>query len=61
MTDDPNPINARPQRNPPEVLEDLFLALREHVIWPVGDWALGLSDRGRLLAAGGAVAAGIAF
>jgi hypothetical protein len=61
MTDDPNPINARPQRNPPEVLEDLFLALREHVIWPVGDWALGLSDRGRLLAAGGAVAAVIAF
>ncbi|HET7121181.1 MAG TPA: hypothetical protein VFI17_08020 [Solirubrobacterales bacterium] len=61
MNDEPTPINARPKRKPPEALEDLSLALREHVIWPVGDWVLGLSDRGRLLAAGGAVAAVIAL
>lgn len=59
--DDQTPINARPQRRPPEPVEDLALALREHVLWPVEDWALGLGDRGRTLVAGGAVAAAIAL
>ncbi|HEU4598777.1 MAG TPA: hypothetical protein VFS26_03445 [Solirubrobacterales bacterium] len=61
MNDDPTPINARLKRRPPQALEDLTLALRDNVIWPVGDWALGLSDRGRVLAAGGAVAVAIAL
>jgi hypothetical protein len=59
MTDDQTPINARPKRRPPEAVEDLALALREHVLWPVEDWALGLSDRGRTWVAGGAVAAAL--
>lgn len=53
--DDPTPINARPKRRPPEAVEDLSLALREHLIWPVQDHLLGLSDRGRAAVAGGAV------
>jgi hypothetical protein len=61
MNDDPTPINARTKWQPPQALEDLTLALRDNVIWPVGDWALGLSDRGRVLAAGGAVAVAIAL
>ncbi|MGN6558066.1 MAG: hypothetical protein ACTHLH_08670, partial [Solirubrobacterales bacterium] len=55
MNDDQTPINARPKHRPPEVLEDLSLALREHLIWPVEDRLLGLSDRGRAAVAGGAV------
>jgi hypothetical protein len=55
MENDPTPINARPKRRPPEALEDLSLALREHVLWPVEDRLLGLSDRGRAAVAGGAV------
>ncbi|HEX5594111.1 MAG TPA: hypothetical protein VFX35_12285 [Solirubrobacterales bacterium] len=52
---DPTPINARPQRRPPEAFEDLSLALREHLLWPVEDRLLGLGDRGRAAVAGGAV------
>lgn len=54
--DDPTPINARPKRRPPEAVEDISLALREHLIWPVQDHLLGLSDRGRVAVAGGAAA-----
>jgi hypothetical protein len=55
MNDDVTPINERPQRRQPEAFEDVSLALREHVTWPVADWFLGLSDRGRAAVAGGAV------
>ncbi|HET7454484.1 MAG TPA: hypothetical protein VFJ76_03090 [Solirubrobacterales bacterium] len=55
MENDPTPINARPKRRPPEAFEDLSLALREHLLWPVEDRLLGLGDRGRAAVAGGAV------
>jgi hypothetical protein len=55
MENDPTPINARPKRRQPEAIEDLSLALREHLLWPVSDRLLGLSDRGRAAVAGGAV------
>lgn len=55
MDNDSIPINARPKRRPPEAVEDLSLALREHVVWPVEDRLLGLSDRGRAAVVGGAV------
>jgi hypothetical protein len=55
MDNDLTPINARPKRRPPEALEDLSLALREHLLWPVQDRFLGLEDRGRAAVAGGAV------
>jgi hypothetical protein len=55
MENDPTPINARPKRRPPEALEDLSLALREHLLWPLEDGLLGLGDRGRVAVAGGAV------
>jgi hypothetical protein len=54
MNDDQTPINARPQGRSEESFEDLSLALREHLIWPVQDYLLGLSDRGRVVVAGGA-------
>ncbi|HET8815300.1 MAG TPA: hypothetical protein VFM51_10145 [Solirubrobacterales bacterium] len=56
MNDDPTPINARPKRRPPEALEDLSLALRDRVLWPIEDRFLDLGDRGRAAVAGGAVA-----
>jgi hypothetical protein len=55
MDNDPTPINARPKRRPPEALEDLSLALREHLLWPVEDRLLGLGRSGRGAVAGGAV------
>lgn len=55
MENHPTPINARPKRRPPEAVEDLSLALREHLLWPVEDRLLGLSNRGRAAVAGGAV------
>jgi hypothetical protein len=55
MNDDQTPINARPKRRPPQAFEDVSLALREHLVWPVEDRLLGLSDRGRAAVAGGAV------
>lgn len=54
MNDDQTPINARPQRRSKEAFEDLSLALREHLLWPVQDHFLGLGDRGRAVVAGGA-------
>lgn len=56
MNDDQTPINARPQRRSEEAFEDLSLALREHLLWPVQDHFLGLGDRGRAVVAGGAAA-----
>lgn len=53
--DDLTPINARPKHRPPEAVEDVTLALREHLLWPVQDRLLGLSDAGRAAVAGGAV------
>lgn len=63
MENDQTPINARPKRRPPEAVEDLSLALRDNLLWPVEDRLLGLSDRGRAAVAGGAVvlALGIAI
>jgi len=55
MENDPTPINARPKRRPPEALEDLSLALREHLLWPLEDQLLGLGRSGRAAVAGGAV------
>lgn len=55
MNDDQTPINARPKRRPPEALEDLSLALRDRLLWPVEDRFLALGDRGRAAVAGGAV------
>jgi hypothetical protein len=57
----PTPINARPKSRPPEAVEDLSLALREHLLWPVEDRLLGLGDRGRAAVAGGAVALALAL
>jgi hypothetical protein len=61
MNDDQTPINARPRRRRPEAFEDAGLALREHLVWPIGDRLLGLSDRGRATLAGGAVAVALAL
>jgi hypothetical protein len=55
MDNDPTPINAQPKRRPPETVEGLSLALREHLLWPLEDGLLGLGDRGRAAVAGGAV------
>jgi len=55
MSDDQTPINARPKRQPPEAFEDLSLALRDRVLWPLGDRLLGLDDAARAAVAGGAV------
>jgi hypothetical protein len=55
LENDPTPINARPKRRRPEAFEDLSLALREHLLWPLEDRLLGLGDRGRAAVAGGAV------
>lgn len=56
MNDDQTPINARPKRQPPEAIEDLSLALRDRVLWPLGDRLLGLDDEARGALAGAAVA-----
>lgn len=55
MSDNQTPINARPKRQPPEALEDLSLALRDRVVWPLEDQFRALSDAGRAAVAGGAV------
>lgn len=55
MSDDQTPINARPKRQQPEALEDLSLALRDRVVWPLEDHFRALSDAGRAAVAGGAV------
>ncbi len=55
MNDDQTPINARPKRRPPEAFEDLSLALRDRVLWPLQDQFQALGERGRAAVAGGAV------
>lgn len=54
MNDDQTPINARPRWRPPEAFEDVSLALRDRLVWPLEDRLLGLSDRGRAAVAAGA-------
>jgi hypothetical protein len=61
MSDDQTPINSRPKRQPPEAIEDLSLALRDRVLWPLGDRFLGLDDAARAAVAGGAVALALAI
>jgi hypothetical protein len=61
MSDDQNPINARPKRQPPEAFEDISLALRDRVLWPLQDRFLGLDDAARAAVAGGAVALALAL
>lgn len=55
MNDDLTPINARPKRRRPEALEDLSLALRDRLIWPLEDRFVTLSRQGRAAVTGGAV------
>jgi hypothetical protein len=61
MSDDQTPINASEKRRRPEALEDLSLALRDRVLWPLGDGFLGLDDAARAALAGGAVALALAI
>jgi len=61
MDNDQTPINARQKRRSPEALEDLSLALRDRVLWPIGDRFLSLSDSGRAAVAGGAVVLALAI
>jgi len=61
MSDDQTPINAHPKRQPPEAFEDLSLAVRDRVLWPLGDHFLGLDDAARAAVAGGAVALALAL
>lgn len=60
MSDDQTPINARPKRQRPEAIEDLSLALRDRVLWPLGDRFLGLDDAAKAAVAGGAVVLALA-
>jgi len=55
MNDDLTPINARPKRRRPEALEDLSLALRDRLVWPLEDRFVTLSKQGRTAVVGGAV------
>jgi hypothetical protein len=61
MNDDQTPINASPKRRSPEALEDLSLAVRDHVVWPLEDQFRSFSREGRALVAGGAVVAVLAL
>src|SRR5215218_368176 len=61
MSDDQTPINASPKRQTPEAFEDLSLALRDRVLWPLGDRFLGLDDAARAAVAGGAVVLALAL
>lgn len=54
MNDDLTPINARPKRRRPEALEDLSLALRDRLVWPLEDRYVTLTRQGRATVAGGA-------
>lgn len=61
MSDDQTPINARPKRQRPEAIEDLSLALRDRVLWPLGDRFLALDDAAKAAVAAGAVALALAI
>jgi hypothetical protein len=56
MNDDQTPINARPKRRSPEAFEDLSLALRDRLIWPLEDRFFGLGDKARVAVAAGTAA-----
>lgn len=60
MDRDQTPINARRHRRPPQALEDLSLALRDRVVWPLQDRLDLLGDRARGALAAGAVALAVA-
>jgi len=55
MKDDQTPINARPERRSAEAFEDLSLALRDRVVWPLEDHYRSFSREGRAIVAGGTV------
>src|SRR5437868_5769572 len=61
MDNDQTPINAQPKRRQPQAHEDLSLALRDRVLWPLGDRFLALSDGGRAAVAGGVVVLALAM
>jgi len=61
MNDDQTPINASPKRRAPEALEDLSLAVRDRLVWPLEDHFRSFSREGRALVAGGAVVAVLAL
>lgn len=61
MSDDQTPINARPRRQRPEAIEDLSLALRDRLLWPLGDRFLGLDDAAKAVVAVGAVVFALAI
>ncbi len=61
MNDDQTPINARLKQRTPEALEDLSLAVRDRVVWPLEDRFRSLSREGRAIVAGGAVVAALAL
>lgn len=61
MDNDQTPINMRPRWRQPEAFEDLSLALRDRVLWPLGDRFLGLGDGARAAVAGGAVVLALAI
>jgi hypothetical protein len=61
MNDDQTPINTHPKRRPEEAIEDLSLALRDRVVWPLEDHFRSLSHEGRAIVAGGAVVLALAL
>ncbi|HEY5943655.1 MAG TPA: hypothetical protein VIT89_12455 [Solirubrobacterales bacterium] len=61
MNDDQTPINAHPKRRQPEAIEDLSLAVRDRVVWPLEDRFRSLSDAGRAAVTGGAVVLALAL
>ena len=61
MNDDQTPINASPKRRSPEALEDLSLAVRDRVVWPLEDHYRSLSREGRGIVAGGAAVLALAL
>ena len=61
MKNDETPINARRKRRSEESFEDLSLALRDRLVWPLEDHYRSFSREGRALAAGGAVVAALAL
>jgi hypothetical protein len=60
MDREETPINARPHGRGSQALEDLSLALRDRLLWPLQDRFEMLGDRGRGALAAGAVALAIA-
>jgi hypothetical protein len=61
MNDDQNPINASQKRRTSEALEDLSLAVRDRVVWPLEDHFRSLSREGRGIVAGGAAVLALAL